>query len=38
MDANFKNYLFIFGCAGSSQLHIGLFFFFFQLQLVGAIL
>ena len=28
MDANLKNYLFIFGCAGSSLLHAGFFFFF----------
>ena len=28
MDANLKNYLFIFGCAGSSLLHTGLLFFF----------
>ena len=28
MDANLKNYLFIFGCAGSSLLHAGYFFFF----------
>ena len=36
MDANLKNYLFIFGCAGSSLLHAGFCFFFFPAAASGG--